>query len=482
MIEAYPDAVSQMSGTDLLSPRVISNAVARQDVSISNDIQASDYLWQWGQFLDHDIDLTGSAEPQEPANMSVPAGDPFFDPMSTGTQVIIFDRSIYDTDTGIGTFNPRQQLNQITGWIDASQVYGSDPTRGRELRTLDSTGRLKTSEGDLLPFNVAGLPNAGGPGSDLFLAGDVRANEQVALTAMHTLFVREHNRLAGEIAARNPSLDGEEIYQRARRIVGAQMQVITYKEFLPVLLGQDALSSYSEYDSSVDARIMNEFSTAAFRFGHSMLNEQLKRLDEAGQEIDAGHLALSDAFFAPQEIIDHGIEPVLRGLAVQASQAVDVFVTDAVRNFLFGPPGAGGFDLVALNIQRGRDHGMPSYNQMRIDMRLTPAQTFADVSSDPDIQARLASVYVSVDKIEAWVGVLAEDHVPGAMVGDLALTMLKEQFEVLRDGDSFWYARYFQGVERSWLEATRLADIIRRNTTVDEELPDDVFHLPDEDG
>jgi hypothetical protein len=459
----YSGGVYEMGGANLPSPRVISNTVAAQTRSIANRRRASDFVWQWGQFLDHDIDLT--TEGTEIANIPIPPDDPIFQ----GMEYIAFVRSEYDAETGGSAADPRQQINKITAWIDASNVYGSDTDRAMALRTLTG-GRLKTSDGNLLPFNESGLPNAGGPSPDLFLGGDVRANEQAALTVMHTLFVREHNRLAEEISNRRPWLDDEEIYQRARRIVGAQMQVITYKEFIPALLGRDALRRYRGYDRTVDASIMNEFSTAAFRFGHSMLNEQIRRIDRRGREIEAGHLELKNAFFAPDEIIDHGLEPILRGLASQRAQRVDPFVVDAVRNFLFGP-----FDLASLNIQRGRDHGMPTYNEARISMGLEPATDFAQVSYDPEVQGRLAAAYGHVDYLELWVGCLAEDHVSGALVGPLVFKVLKEQFERLRDGDRFWYARQFRGSQLRRIESTRLSDIIRRNTRIGQELPDDVF-------
>ena len=238
----YGDGVSSPAGADRPSPRAVSNHVAIQETLIPNPLGTSDYLWQWGQFLDHDIDLTDGAEPPEPEPISVPPGDPWFDPLSTGIATIPFNRSIYAHETGAGTNNPREQLNEITSYIDASNVYGSDADRAQALRTLDGTGRLKTSEGDLLPFNVDGLPNAGGSGPELFLAGDVRANEQAGLAAMHTLFVREHNRLAERYAVVHPDWDGERLYQAARRMVGAQMQVITYREFLPALLGPEPLT------------------------------------------------------------------------------------------------------------------------------------------------------------------------------------------------------------------------------------------------
>lgn len=475
---AYADGASAMAGEDRPSARVVSTGVSDQEDSIPNDQGVSDYLWQWGQFLDHDLDLTDGMDPPEDANIAVPAGDPWFDPNNTGTVEIALNRSLYDTATGSGLDNPRQQINEISGWIDGSQIYGSDSERAEALRTLDGTGRLATSEGNLLPFNEAGLANAGGPSAELFLAGDVRANEQLGLTAMHTLFVREHNWQAQRIADDNPGLSGEEIYQRARRMVTAELQVITYQEFIPALLGPNALPPYRGYDGNVDARISNVFASAAYRFGHSAVSPQLLRLNRNLQPIPAGNLALRDAFFSPSRLNEEGgIAPILRGLAWQLCQRIDPLVVDELRNFLFGAPGAGGLDLAALNIQRGRDHGLPDYNSLRVAMGLAPVASFAEISSDPEIQQRLASVYADVDSVDAWVGGLAEDHLPGAMVGELWSRVLGEQFRVLRDGDRYWYRLVLDNQARNQVENTRLADIIRRNTRIGGEIPDNVFRV-----
>lgn len=390
---AYGDLVASMAGVGRPSPREISNALCTDALPGPNALGASDFLWQWGQFVDHDIDLTEPQGPAEPMPIAVPMGDPSFDPTSSGTATIAFDRSAYHPGTGNELAYPRQQMNQITHSIDASDVYGSDDVRAAALRTNDGTGRLLVSAGDLLPFNIPGLPNAGGTDPTLFLAGDVRANEQVGLSAMHTLFVREHNRLAAEIAANDPSLTGEEIYQEAQRIVGALMQVITYNEFLPALLGPNALPPYWHYDWNASPAIFNEFSTAVYRFGHSALSPTLLRLDAALNTIPEGNLPLRDAFFRPDRLVNEGgIEPILRGLASQACSGIDTELVDDVRDFLFGPPGAGGFDLASLNIQRGRDHGLPSYNQTRAALGLATNATFSEVSSDPGVQGRLASV------------------------------------------------------------------------------------------
>jgi len=474
----YGDGISTLAGQSRPSARAVSNAVVAQEGSIPNTLGTSDYLWQWGQFVDHDIDLTEGVNPAEPANIEVPTGDPYFDPDSTGIEVIELNRSIYNPETGLTADNPRQQENEITAWIDASNVYGSDDERAEALRTNDGTGRLKTSAGELLPFNTQGLPNAGGASDTLFLGGDVRANEQVGLTTLHTLFVREHNRLAQELAEEHPRWDGDRIYERARRIVGAQMQVITYKEFLPALLGQGAISPYRGYDRAVDASIINVFSTAAYRFGHSALSPTLLRLDASGNEIAEGNLALRDAFFNPDILINEGgIEPILRGLAAQTHQRVDPLVVDDLRNFLFGPPGAGGFDLASLNIQRGRDHGLPGYNDVREELGLPRAQDFFDISSDTEVVDRLSSVYDSVDDVDLWVGGLCEDPLPGSHLGELFAEIVVMQFEALRDGDSYWYSRSLSRQERREVENTKLSDIIRRNTDIGEELPDDVFRV-----
>lgn len=474
----YSDGVSALAGPNRRSARVISNIVIDQEGDVFTPVRASDYLWQWGQFIDHDLDLTEGAFPAEPANIPVPTGDEFFDPSGTGTASIELNRSIFEEGTGTSNSHPREQLNEINGWIDASNVYGNDDERAEFLRTLDGTGKLKTSEGNLLPFNNGEIPNGGGedPALGLFVAGDLRANEQLALTAMHTLFMREHNRLAEIIGHRYPHLSGDEIYQRVRKIVGAQMQVITYNEFLPVLLGEKALKKYSGYNSSIDASISTEFSTAAFRLGHSLLSPQILRVDHRGKTIAEGNLALRDAFFTPGTLAaEGGIGPILRGLAAQPCQDLDSLVIDDVRNFLFGLPGQGGFDLAALNIQRGRDHGLSSYNDTRRYLGLRPIKRFKQITNDAEVIARLEAAYDSVEDIDLWVGGLAERNFRDALVGKTFFRILKDQFERTRDGDRFWYQRTFYGKALESIEATTLAKVIRRNTEGSSRIQDNVF-------
>ncbi len=475
--------------SSLPSARAISNAVAAQSGLVRNSVDASDWLWQWGQFLDHDLDLTEPAAPAEPFNVSVPMGDPFFDPFNTGSQEIGLNRSAFDTSTGTGSSNPRQQINQITAYIDASNLYGSDAVRAGVLRDPGGGGRL-LMPGGLLQFNNTGLPNAGGTDNSLYLSGDVRANEQIGLTATHTLFSREHNRLAASleqrlqendavlVAKRDAAIDemgngvdndDDFIYQSVRKVVGAQMQKITYEEFLPVLLGSQ-FAAYSGYDDTVNTGISNEFSTAAYRVGHTMLSPTLLRLNNDGTEAPEGNIALRDAFFAPDEITDHGIDSLLKGLASQKSQAVDTLLVDDVRNFLFGPPGSGGFDLASLNIQRGREHGLASYNDVRNSLGLATASTsFLDMTGgDVDLANALAGVFDSVDDVDLWIGGLAETHVNGGVAGETFSAIIGDQFLRLRDGDRFFYQNDLEHLRvlDPDFESTLLSDIILRNTVL----------------
>lgn len=480
ILRDYADGLSEPSGGDRPSARVISNALMDQSGDEPNSFGASDFLWVWGQFLDHDIDLTLGGG--EPFDIEVPLGDPYFDPFFTGTQVIHMSRSGFLDGTGPGTGVPGEQINGITSFIDASQVYGSYAERAEYLRDPDDMAKLRTSEGDFLPYNLAGFDNAPGPFPSMFLAGDVRANENIVLTSMHTLFMREHNRLVDELADQHPNWDAEHLYQEARMLVGAEIQAITYNEYLPVLLGEDALAPYTGYNPDIDASIANIFATAAFRFGHSQLSSELLRIDENGNTIDEGNVLLRDAFFNPDQFLNSGgPDALLRGVAEHTSQTIDLHMIDDVRNFLFGPPGSGGFDLASLNIQRGRDHGLPDYNTAREAYGLDPVTHFSDISSDTHVQDTLETLFGSVDNIDVFVGGLAEDLYGDAMVGELFYAVLVDQFTRLRDGDSFFYQNHLSDDYVSLIEDMSLADIVKLNTGI-EAIQDNLFYAYSREG
>lgn len=469
---AYGDGMSEPAGSDRPEARMISNLVCAQSEPMPNRLGLSDMIWQWGQFIDHDIALSREGH-DESFPVPVPKGDPMFDPNGTGQAEIGLMRSAFVEGTG-GT-TPRQQVNDTTSYLDGSVVYGSSQERAAALRTFES-GLLKTSEDALLPLNVHGLENDGGTSDELFLAGDIRANEQVGLASMHTLWVREHNRIAEQIGSQKPFLSDEAIYQRARRLVMAEIQVITFQEYLPALLGADSIPEYGGYDPDVDPRISNLFATAAYRYGHTQLPTSLKRMDPWGSESPEGDLPLRDAFFNPQPIMQDGIDAIMNGLVMNVAQEIDNHLVDDVRNFLFGPPGAGGFDLASLNIQRGRDHGLPDYNSVRRQLGLETRTKFDQVTSNETLRAALSEAYWSIDNVDVWVGALAENHLPDAAVGELLHQVILDQFLALRAGDRYWYQRSLTGPELQQVRQTRLSDVILRNTMI-QSLPENVFFV-----
>ncbi|QEG41026.1 peroxidase family protein [Roseimaritima ulvae] len=452
----YADGISEPAGEDRPSAREISNTVSDADPEGTfSERDLSSYVYLWGQFLDHDIDLSLTPEDEADAisfAVEVPADDALFDPFGTGEVTIPLTRSEVADGTGTSTDNPAEQVNSITSWIDGSQIYGSSQEVADSLRSFEG-GRLLITDDGLLPTDEDGN----------IMAGDIRAAENLGLTAMQTLFLREHNRVADEISAADPDLSDEEIYQQARATVIAELQSITYNEFLPALLGEDALSDYEGYDSSVDASVANEYSTAAFRFGHSTLNDGFGFFDNDGLSAE-DPISLADAFFNPSLLEDYGIDTLLKASASHLSQEIDLEVVDNLRNFLFGAPGSGGLDLVSLNIQRGRDHGLADFNSVRVAYGLDAYESFDQITSDAELAADLESLYGDINNIDLWVGLLAEDHAEDSSLGETATTIIADQFERLRDGDRFYYENTLTQSQIRQVENTTLSDIIEMNT------------------
>jgi hypothetical protein len=246
------------------------------------------------------------------------------------------------------------------------------------------------------------------------------------------------------------------------------------------VLGPAALPPYAGYDETIDPSPSQEFANAAFRVGHTMVTPVLLRFDEADAPLSQGHLPLRHAFFNPPAVTAIGIDPYLRGLARQVQQEIDPFVIDDVRSFLFGPPGAGGLDLAALNIQRGRDHGLPPLNAVRESFGLPAAQSYGDLTSEPAAAAGLESRYLpgNIGSVDLWIGGISEDRLPDTQLGLCFHAGWVEQFTRQRDGDRFWFENdpFFTAEEIDEIRATTLADLIRRNSAA--QVQDDVFHVP----
>ncbi|CAI8057022.1 Peroxidasin, partial [Geodia barretti] len=376
------------------SARTISQRVIRSH-NVEPDTDVTHMLMQFGQFLDHDLDLA----PGTPADSSFTSGAmcdtecsnsaPCFpivietgDPRISA-QCMPFTRSGGVCGSGGSSLLVgsaafyREQLNGITSFIDGSQIYGSSEEHAERLRDPARQGWLlegvATSSGKpFLPFDTFSLIECStgihSGRSQCFLAGDVRANEQVGLTAMHTLFFREHNRVASYLSHLNPHWNQETIFQESRRVVIAEWQNIAYSEYLPTILGPSGLGDYHGYDPNVNPTIANAFATAAYRFGHGQILPFFNRLNTSYQPEPYGPLQLRHAFFAPHRLLEEGgIDPLLRGFLATPGKkrAPHSGLNSNLTEALFEQAHNISLDLAALNIQRGRDHGLPSYVQWR---------------------------------------------------------------------------------------------------------------------
>uniref|UniRef100_UPI00398F47F3 peroxidasin homolog isoform X2 n=1 Tax=Pristiophorus japonicus TaxID=55135 RepID=UPI00398F47F3 len=504
------------NGFPLPLPRLISTSLVGTE-TITPDDKYTHMLMQWGQFLDHDMDLTVAAlslsrysDGQHCSSVCtndppcfpilIPQNDPR---VRNGARCMFFVRSSPVCGSGMTSLlmesvYPREQINQLTSYIDASNVYGSSDQEAEEIRDLASQrGLLKQGIAHRLGKPL--LPFATGPPTECmrdenespipcFMAGDQRSNEHMGLTSMHTVWFREHNRIATELLKLNPHWDGETIYHEARKIVGAQMQHVTYSHWLPKILGDvgmKKLRDYKGYDPNVNAAILNVFATAAFRFGHTMINPILYRLDDTFQPIPQGHLPLHKAFFSPFRIVNEGgIDPLLRGLfAVPGKMRVPTeLVNTELTERLFSMAHAVALDLASMNIQRARDHGIPPYNDYRVYCNLTSAHDFEDLKNEiknQRIREKLRHLYGTPLNIDLFPALMVEDLIPGTRLGPTLLCLLATQFKRLRDGDRFWYENpgVFTPAQLTQIKQTSLARVLCDNGDNITRIQPDVFRV-----
>ena len=443
-----------------VNPRVISNVVVAGnppgDLQV-NGVPLSGMMYAWGQFIDHDLDLEKADPNGANISVTVPAGDS----LPPGTTIPI-NRVAIDPATGVPG-SPATAINSITGWLDGSMVYGSDQATADSLRLPD--GHMKTSAGDNLPID---------PVTGQFMAGDVRAQENPDLTALQTLFVREHNFQVDQLAKEHPDWTGDQLYNMARAITTAEIANITYSEFLPHLLGPNAIPAYRGYNPNVNPTITEEFEGAAYRFGHSIVSNTIDGINNLGATTSSDMLA--NVFFEqPSQFNAQTADALLRHLAGDTANPLDTHIVEDLRSFLNDPPDA--IDLAATNIQRGRDLGLGTLNETRVALGLTPYTHFSQITSDPTTAAALAQAYNGdINSVDLWTGGLAEDHTPGAAIGPTFGMIIANQFTALRDGDRLYFENQFASDPAllDQIKNTTLSDIIERDTDT-QHIQDDVF-------
>lgn len=525
----YADGRSQpVSGPNA---RVVSNRIFNDtNVNVFSERGVSQWGFVWGQFLDHTFGL----RQENGTTDNIPFSTT--DPLESFTNTlgnIPFVRSAAAPGTGVT--NARQHINTENAFIDAEAVYGATDTRLDWLREGTVDGNPDNNGGRLLmPNNYLPRRTARGNAStaptmavdgrllsnpnSAAVAGDVRANENMSLTATQTLFAREHNRIVGLLPS---SLSQEDKFQLARAVVIAEQQYITYNEFLPAM--GVTLPAYQGYDQFLDPAESHEFATIGYR-AHSQIHGEvdvetnasrytqatLDALAAQGVEVSidgtdaALTVPLNVAFFNPNLVEQIQLGPLLQGIGAESEYRNEEMIDNQLRSVLFRVPVSGNpdcldgptlpqcfngvVDLGAIDLQRGRDHGTGTYNQVRnayglpskttftsitgestesfpVDPLLTPGNeindpncldivALFDINGNPttvaadnavrvvkrcSVAARLKAIYGSVANLDAFTGVLAEKHVTGSELGETQLAIWQDQFGAARDGDRFFY-------------------------------------------
>ncbi|XP_077165967.1 thyroid peroxidase [Paroedura picta] len=531
---AYEDGLSQPKGWNsgflyngfpLPSVREVTRKIIEaSNEAVTEDELHSDIFIAWGQYIDHDlvftpqstnqpslvgeVDCRKTCENQSPCfPIQVFANDLF----AMNMDCMPFYRSSPACATGhhevllehLSDLNPRQQINSLTSFLDASTVYGSTSATESKLRNLTSKEgllRINTQYFDkgreYLPF-VDQVPSPCAQNLkaqeveriECFMAGDSRSSEVISLAALHTLWLREHNRLAKALKELNPQWSSETVYQEARKIVGALHQIITVRDYVPKVIGPDAfnqyIGAYKGYNHTVNPSVANVFSTAAFRFAHAAIHPVIKRLN-AQYEYDPNlpNLHLHEVFFSPWRLIkEGGLDPLLRGmLATPAKlQVQDQLLNEELTKKLFVLSNNGSLDLASLDLQRGRDHALPGYNDWREFCDLPRLRTEADLATaieNRTVVKKIMELYGNPNNIDVWLGGIVENILPGARTGPLFACIIGKQMKALRDGDRFWWenSNVFTNPQRRELRKYSLSRLICDNTDVTL-LPLDAFML-----
>jgi len=499
-------------GNDLPSPRLVSTEWTKISENLP-DNRFTTMLMAMGQFIDHDlahspvfvkinneeIDCCPSnrfnplqSNSSVCATIGIPSNDKFFSGSNRKTCM-----NFVRTMTGCPldcSIRYREQINQVSHFLDLSQVYGSTEEEVENLRTKRG-GRMRTGPGPDGPL----LPDEDGKKKDeckvgvCMKAGDSRVNEVPNLSLLHTIFMREHNRIAENIA-RSEGGGDEQIFQETRRVLIAKYQHIVYNEWLPVVLGQQYMNRYglktlgdgysNSYKSNIDPRITNEFATAAFRFGHTLIPGILKVFASVSSQLDP-NMNLQSTFDKPQLLRLSGmIDGLVRGMTRTNSQRVDATFPEDITNNLFDV-GKKGMDLIALNIQRGRDHGLAGYTKYRELCGLGRANNFNDLRNQMD-QFKiddLRRIYTNVDDIDLFVGMLSERPQNDSILGVTALCIIGDQFSRLRQGDRYFYdlansPGSFSSSELEKIRESSFARILCDNSNVGDMQPL-AFQVPD---
>uniref|UniRef100_V5I8I5 Peroxidase n=1 Tax=Anoplophora glabripennis TaxID=217634 RepID=V5I8I5_ANOGL len=451
----------------LPSPRSISLSVVDHVEKLDEHLTLA--VMQWGQFLEHDLSRPATAvmiHTEKPIeccsaqgkNLSPRYIHPFCSPVYASTKdnkrytkksldCMNYVRSIPALRSDC-SFGPSDQVNQATHFLDGSQIYGSTYRKSNSLRSFIS-GKLEMSDENYLPMSQNPMEDCQVNSSKSFCykSGDSRVNFQPQLTAMHTIWFREHNRVAEELANINSHWEDDILFQETRRIVVAEMQHITYNEWIKKILSskyRSIIEAFSIFDENIDPSVSNSFATATMRSLKSLYDGNIKLFNE-NREANSS-LSLQKYFNNPNKIQQPGIlDALIRGLATQSSQKIDRHFAEDLINKLY-TNGHFGFDVLSMDIQRGRDHGLPGYTQYRTLCGLRNAENFndfSDVMPEKHINI-LSETYSNPKDVDLIVGGILENVEEGSIFGPTFSCIIADQFMRTKKGDRYFYTNEIQ--------------------------------------
>ncbi len=475
----FTDNFSSIAHTDFPNPRVISNILCHESEVAYDSNSLSSMNSLWGEFLRNEISLTPHQDSlheggMEEAHISIPIDDEVMNPSGSESAQIRYIRTEFIEGTGVDEDNPRSFPNQASVWIDASSIYGQNEETNNWMRYGDG-GRVIVTDwegSDMIPaFDSNGFVNDwDGTSSHIniqFGVADNRNLENIGLSSMHLLFLREHNRLADALQERNPDWTDEQIFQRARKLVIAQIQVITYSEYLPSI--GLILPEYSGYNSSINPQLSNEAFLLVTTSFSNQRNDDWLLLNGSREELPENPLELEQGYWNMNPILDYGIEPIIRGASYEIQRENDLGMVENLRNLLSGKSSwPGWMDICAMDIQRGRDRGLTDYNSLRADLGLNRHLSWDNMTSDENRRSIISEIYDDIDSLDALIGVNSEPRVEDSIYGETQYLLALNQYTMLRDADRYWYAND-PDLEPllSELNDTRFADIILRNTEIE---------------
>ncbi|OXB56751.1 hypothetical protein ASZ78_008518, partial [Callipepla squamata] len=456
----YADGVYQaLQEPHVPNARQLSNAVARGPSGLPSKRNTTVLAVFFGFHVLSDI--LGTEKPGCPAeflNIHIPEGDSVFDPAGTGDIVLPFQRIHWAMETGQSPNSPREQTNEVTGWLDGSSIYGPSHSWSDALRNF-SNGQLASGPGGQIPRETDGKvpmwkaldPSTGQGGSHgIYDLGNAWGNENRFLQAVSIAWFRYHNYLAVELAKDHPSWSDEDIFQHTRKRVIATFQRIVLYEWLPALLGTP-VQTYTGYQQHLDPSPSPEFVAAARIFLASMVPPGVYRRDSSChlQNVSSSSdpfpaVRLCNSYWSREStgMQQEDVDDLLLGMSSQIAEQEDNIVVEDLQDYWYGPLKYSRTDYVASWLQRSRDLGLPTYNQARERFGLEPLQDWTNLA--PHSQQKVlevAALYANnTDRLELLPG--------GMLEGDSLLfsAIILDQFVRLRDGDRFWFENTKNGL------------------------------------